>query len=169
MRSYNTEIDWATIKTDYITSKISYRDLAKKHGISMRTLSCKAKKEKWVELRERNQDKIVTKMIATEAQKQIDRYTRMLNVTDKLLAKIEASIEMLDAEGVTIDKAGIKAISGAIKDIKEIQGIKSELDKMEQEARIKKLQREAEDRTIEEDNSSFGVLILPPIEDKPNE
>ena len=145
MKKYDAKIDWSPVKSEYISSKISYRDLAKKYNISMRTLADKAKKEKWVELRERNQDKIVTKMIATEARKQIDRYTRMLNVTDKLLTKIEASIEALDAEGVTIDKAGIKALSGAIKDIKEIQGLKSEMDKMEQQARIKKLQKEAED------------------------
>lgn len=138
-------VDWKKIKTEYITSDISYTELSEKYGVPRSTLSRIAGKEKWVELKERTEDKVVTKMIASEAKRQIDRYTRMLNVTDKLLTKIEASIEALDAEGVTIDKAGIKALSGAIKDIKEIQGLKSEMDKMEQQARIRKLQKEAED------------------------
>lgn len=138
-------IDWKKIKTEYVTSSTSYRKLAEKYGVPYKTIAYRAKAEKWVELRDCNEDKVVTKMIASEAQKQIDRYTRMLTVTDKLLAKIEASIESLDADGVTLDKAGIRALAGAIKDIKEIQSLKSDLDRREQEARIRKLNKEAEE------------------------
>ena len=136
--------DWKQIKTEYITTDISYTKLSQKYGVSRVTLSKIAGREKWVELKKRTEDKMITKMIAKEAQKPIDRYSRMLSVTDKLLAKIEASIEQLDADGVTLDKSGIRALAGAIKDIKEIQSLKSELDTREQEARIRKLQKEAE-------------------------
>ena len=138
------DVDWKKIKTEYITTDISYTKLAQKYGVSRVTLSKIAGREKWVELKKRTEDKVITKMVAKEAQKQIDRCSRMLSVTDKLLAKIEASIEQLDAEGVTLDKSGIRALAGAIKDIKEIQSLKSELDTREQEARIRKLQKEAE-------------------------
>ncbi len=43
-----------------------------------------------------------------------------------------------------IDRSGLKAIASSLRDIKEIQMLKSELDKKEQEARIAKLEKEAE-------------------------
>ena len=42
-----------------------------------------------------------------------------------------------------IDKSGIKAIASALRDIKEIQMLRSDLDEQEQKARIDKLRREA--------------------------
>ena len=42
-----------------------------------------------------------------------------------------------------IDRGGIKAIASALRDIKEIQMLRSDLDEQEQEARIEKLRRDA--------------------------
>ena len=42
-----------------------------------------------------------------------------------------------------IDRGGIKAIASALRDIKEIQMLRSDLDDQEQEARIEKLRRDA--------------------------
>ena len=44
-----------------------------------------------------------------------------------------------------VDRSGLKAIASSLRDIKEIQMLKTDLDKPEQEARIAKLQREAEE------------------------
>lgn len=152
-----TDIDWKKIKTDYVTNAVSYTELSKKYNVPRSTLSKIARKEKWVELKERTEDKVVTKMIASEAKKQISRYEKILSVTDKLIAKIEESINQLDADGVTLDKQGIRAIAGAIKDIKEIQGIKSELDRKEQEARIRKLQKESEDDSTADNKITIEI------------
>ena len=46
-----------------------------------------------------------------------------------------------------IDRTGLKAITSALRDIKEVQMLRSELDKQEQEARIAKLRKEVEDET----------------------
>ena len=63
-----------------------------------------------------------------------------------------------------VDRSGIKAIASSLRDIKEIQMLKSELDKKEQEARIAKLQREAEADKIHDENP-HGVVLMPPIMD----
>ena len=55
-----------------------------------------------------------------------------------------------------VDRSGLKAIASALRDIKEIQMLKSELDEQEQEARIKKLQREAE----REDDTTDGIEVV---------
>ena len=64
-----------------------------------------------------------------------------------------------------IDRSGLKAIASSLRDIKEIQMLKSELDKREQEARIKKLQMEATFRQ-EDDDKPSGVVLIPAITDE---
>ena len=63
---------------------------------------------------------------------------------------IEEHEEVKDVSTI-IDRAGIKAIASALRDIKEIQMLKSDLDQKEQEARIAKLQKDAvvEDKSTE--------------------
>lgn len=137
--------DWTQIKTDYITdSNSSYRKLAEKYGVSFNTLQCRAKKEDWAKLKRQAQDKITKKTIDKDIQNKVDRATRLLNVTDKLLLKIEETVEELSTEGIVLDKSTLKQISGALKDIKDIQGIKSDRDIREQEARIRNLEKQAE-------------------------
>lgn len=138
--------DWTKIKTEYITdSKSSYRKLAEKYGVSFNTLQCRAKDEGWAELKRQAQDKITTKSIQKGIDKQVNRATRLMGATDKLLVLIEKTVDGLSAGSVIADKAVLKQISGALKDIKDIQGIKSERDIREQEARIRSLERANED------------------------
>lgn len=136
--------DWTQIKTEYITdSNSSYRSLCEKYGVPFSTLSRKAKEEKWTELRVQAEDKVSTKTIDKAINQKVDRMTRLMNVTDKLLLKIEETVEELSTEGIVLDKSTLKQISGALKDIKEIQGIKSDRDIREQEARIRNLEKQA--------------------------
>ena len=149
--------DWTQIKTDYITdSNSSYRKLAEKYGVSFNTLQCRAKKEDWAKLKRQAQDKITKKTIDKDIQNKVDRATRLLNVTDKLLLKIEETVEELSTEGIVLDKATLKQISGALKDIKDIQGIKSDRDIREQEARIRNLEKQAES---EDKNNDITITI----------
>lgn len=134
--------DWQKIKTEYITTDTSYRKLAEKHGVGESTLFARASKEKWVEQKEQHQSKTVAKTLDAISKKQVDRATRLITVADKLLNKVESLIESDDK--VLLDTQGMKHISGVLKDIKEIQMIKSDADLREQEARIKNLQRQAE-------------------------
>lgn len=138
--------DWTKIKTEYITdSKSSYRKLAEKYGVPFATLRRKAKAEEWTKLRAQAEHEVSTKAIDKAIEDKVDRATRLMDVTDKLLGKIEETVETLCTGTVVTDKAILKQISGALKDIKDIQGIKSERDIREQEARIRNLERANED------------------------
>ena len=137
--------DWTKIKTEYITdSNSSYRRLAEKYEVSFNTLQCRAKDEEWAKLKRQAQDRITTKTIDKAIKRKVDRATRLMDVTDKLLIKIEEAVEELSIAGIVLDKSTLKQISGALKDIKEIQGIKSERDAREQEARIRNLEKQAD-------------------------
>lgn len=160
--------DWQSIKTEYITTDTSYRKLAQKHGVRYATLQARAKEEKWTALRDQHRTSTVSKSLTKISNKQAAKLARIEGITDKLLNKLEKAVDELDLEiikrktkvddGITetttetmeaveggiVDRAGLRQLTAALKDLKEIQMLRSELDRQEQEARIEKLRREAE-------------------------
>ena len=145
--------DWQAIKTEYITTDTSYRKLAEKYGVSRVQIGNVGKEENWVELRRQHLDRTVTKTVAAVENAQVNRAKKIQNVADKILNKIEA---MVDRPEPLTDKA-IRSLTAAVKDLKEIQGVKSVLDEQEQRARIANLQKQA-DKT--DDNKEPIKVII---------
>jgi isopentenyl diphosphate isomerase/L-lactate dehydrogenase-like FMN-dependent dehydrogenase len=189
-------VDWKRIKAEYIAGGTSYRKLAEKYGVSPTTLTKVAGREGWVAARHQAEIKktseIINSVSSTEAKKAVDKLTRVSDLTDKLLDKLEQAIEELDIQlykdvekvkeieynnelrpdkptkeiihekekvlevKTIVDRSGLKAIASSLRDIKEIQMLKTELDKQEQEARINKLRKEAE----REDDTTNEIEIV---------
>ena len=140
--------DWQKIKTEYITTDTSYRKLAQKHGVHYNAIANQAKKEDWISLRKQFCDRTVTKTVTKISDRKVDRAAKLLDVSDLLLEKVRAALESYD--DIPLDSQSMKHISGVLKDLKEIQMIRSDADLREQEARIAKLQREAQEDTVKE-------------------
>jgi hypothetical protein len=186
-------VDWKAIRNEYIADESSsYRKLAKKYGVSLTAITKRSKEEDWIGQRKQLKDKTMTKSIEKLSQKTADKLSRVADLTDKLLNKLEKAIEELDIQlfkdvvkvkeieynndlrpdkptkeiiheeekvievKTIVDRSGLKAIASSLRDIKEIQMLKSELDKKEQEARIAKLQKEAES---EQTDNEIRVVI----------
>lgn len=132
--------DWQAIKTEYITTDTSYRKLAQKHGVNYQAICHRSKEEGWIEQREQYRNDTITKTLDKISQQEANRAAKIHSVADKLLQKIEAIVE----SGELLDTKGIRALTAAVKDLKEIQSVRSELDKKEQEARIANLRKQAE-------------------------
>ena len=143
-------VEWTNIKAEYVAGGTSYRKLSVKYGVSFTTLQRKAKDEKWLELRRRKEDKTATKIVESISDKDAKKAVNIIDVADKLLGKIE------ELAGIVGDADSIKKLTSAIKDLKDIKGIKSDADMREQEARIAKLQREAME---EEQDNEIKVII----------
>lgn len=173
--------DWQKIKTEYITTDISLRKLAQKYGIRYATVQDRSKKEGWITLRDQHRTSTVSKSISKISNKQADKLARIEGITDKLLMKLEQAVDELDLEiikkktkleedgfevttesmvaqeGGIVDRAGLRHLTAALKDLKEIQMLKSELDRQEQQARIDKLRKEAEKE--EKNNEPVRVIM----------
>jgi hypothetical protein len=134
--------DWQAIKTEYITTDTSYRKLAQKYGVSRVQIGNVGAEEKWVELRRQHLDETLTKTVDTISNQQVDRAAKLVSVADLLLDKVKSLVESDSA--VLSDTQNLKHISGVLKDIKEVQMIRSAKDLEEQDARIAKLRKEAE-------------------------
>ena len=147
--------DWNKIKTEYLTSDTSYRKLAQKYGVNATTIAKKASKEGWVSQRQQQANRTLSKTLTAVSNRQVNRAARLQKVADKLLNKIEAAVDDYKMEVLLVDRQSLRQITGALKDIKDIQMIRSEADLREQEARISKLLKEAE----REDNGPNKVVI----------
>ena len=191
-------MDWKKIKAEYIAGGTSYRKLAEKYGVSFSTLRKVAAKENWTDLRNKCSTKRDTKIIEKLSDKSADKLSRVLDITDKLLDKLEQAISELDIQlyksviktkeieynhdlrpdkptkeiiheeekvievKSIVDRSGLKAIASSLRDIKEIQMLKTELDKQEQEARIAKLQKDAQE---EAQDKSITIVFGSDAED----
>lgn len=131
-------MDWKRIKAEYIAGGTSYRKLAEKYGVSFNTLKTHAIDEQWHKLRQQANHKATTKMVETISDKEAQKAVDIVDVADKLLNKIAEVIDLIS------DTQGLKHISSALKDIKDIKGFKSAADMREQEARIRNLEKQAE-------------------------
>ena len=154
-------MDWNKLKAEYIAGGTSYRKLAEKYkdeGITFDNLKNIAVKEGWAKLKEQAKDKATTKMVNTIANDISKKSLKIDDVADKLLDKI---CDLLEAIEIA-DSQTIKQCTSALKDIKDIKGVKSEIDLKEQNARIEKLRKEIESDQIH-DERPYGVVLMPPI------
>ena len=146
--------DWQAIKTEYITTQTSYRKLAQKYGVSYQAICHRSKEEGWIDLREQHKNKTISKTLEKISQQEADRAARIHSVADKLLNKIEAMVDAVEPED--IPAKAIRALTAAVKDLKEIQSVKSALDEQEQRARIANLQKQAQ----KEDAQTDGIEVV---------
>ena len=148
-------MNWKRIKAEYIAGGITLRELSEKHEVSYSTIQKKSMEEKWGNLRKKSRRKVEEKIIDTVSSKEAKRAVNIIDVADKLLAKIT---EVLDVTTTTQD---IRHLTSALKDLRDIKGIKSDADMREQEARIAKLQKDAQ---AEETDTDIKVTIAGDIE-----
>ena len=156
--------DWTKIKTEYLTTDTSYRRLAQKYGVNATTIAKKASKEDWVSQRQQQASRTLSKTLSAVSSRNAQRAAQLVEVADTLLEKVldmigrdDKALEETGGEGCILDAKGLKNLSGVLKDIKEIQMIRSEADLQEQEARIAKLRREAE---RDEDDKDRKVTVV---------
>ena len=152
--------DWQSIKTEYITTETSYRKLAQKYGVNTTNIAKRASSEGWVEQRKQNANKTLSKTLNAIGSKQAERTAKLIGVSDILLDKVKALLEA-DQE-LLVDTSIMKDVSVILKNLKDIQMIRSEADLREQEARIDKLRKEA---AVEKENNEIKVTIVGELEE----
>ena len=151
-------MDWNKIKAEYIAGGTSYRKLAKKYGVEYHSLQRIATKEGWTKLKSQAKAKSEAKMVNSISKDIANKSVKINDVADKLLDKIVCLLDELELA----DSQTIKQCTSALKDIKDIKGLKSDIDLREQEARIDKLRKDIEGDKPNEDKP-FGVVLMPPI------
>ena len=178
--------NWKKIKTEYITTDTSYRKLAEKYGIHYKVISERGKAEGWVEMRAQHRNKTITKALDIISDRQADQMAGLVTqAAEALLVQAMTAIGQLDRPVTThkhtieqdgekttteweelatapgaVNVAAVRHLATALKDISQVLGLKTELDRKEQEARIAALRQRS--MTGDGDDDETGVVLLPP-------
>lgn len=158
--------DWDLIKTEYITTDITCRKLAEKHGVSESTLFKKCSKEQWEASRKQHGSKLEAKILQKDINKRADiavtRANALMEAADILLEKTVRGIN----SAPIVTPTAAKNYSDALKNIKEIHMIRSAEDIEEQKARIRNLQRQSA-KDEGQETGQHGIVYLPCVVNMP--
>ena len=143
---------WSRIRADYLTTGLSYKQLAEKHHVGLSMVKKIAARENWTADRakinavtkevtqsDRNRLEGTEAEIVTIADIRRDRYEKFMEITDAMMDRIQAALTSPEV----ISPYSLKLLASALRDLREMQGLnKTALDIEEQQARIAKLRSE---------------------------
>lgn len=135
-------VDWNAIKAEYIAGGTTYKELAKKHNVPFSSLMKKGADEGWKKLRKKagrkTEEKIINS-VSKESAKNATSTAKLIDDSARLAA--EKIYKALAEETTAYD---LQSYVRSLKTLKEIVGVKSDLDIKEQKARIANLEKQAQ-------------------------
>lgn len=120
--------NWSKIKNSYVTSNLSQREVAKKHGVSESQLAVRASNEGWVKLRreyrskaeEKAKQKAMEKNAEVMASQLVDIGTAGENLA-ALIAEVSTEARSLRVgRSKKADTKAIRNLTGALKDLVDV-------------------------------------------------
>ncbi|MFW5651970.1 MAG: hypothetical protein ACOCNC_11450 [Acetivibrio ethanolgignens] len=130
-------VDWNKIEAEYITTMKSYRELCKEYGVTMSTLREKGKSGEWVKKREQWQHDTVTKFTSMAQEGELNRLSKIFDITDKALDKIAEGMESIDivllknkkkTKVIEYDNSLGKPKKEVVDEIEEIEEVRGGID-----------------------------------------
>lgn len=110
------KINWDEIRTEYVSSDVSLRSLARRYGIAPSTITKRCKKEDWESEREsiisRSNQEVIEQTIDTR--KSIAE--KCIRILGKMVDKVEESVDIVEPD----DISGKKQIVSMLKDLQEM-------------------------------------------------
>lgn len=173
--------DWEKIKTDYITGKMSQRELAEKYEVPLSNLKRRAVKEDWVKRRTQHETKVVTKVEEKRAGRKADKIIklqesadRMQQLIDKVLADEdqfhrhlidfgtkEVIHKKADTKAIRDMMATLKDLTAVIRDVYGLPGKEAAAAMRIARAKLKLDQQRAAYGRVSDDDT--GVVFMEPI------
>lgn len=113
--------NWTKIRNEYINGGISYSELAKKHGVSMSTLSKRAAAEKWAETKEQQTQTIRKKLETKTAEKIANNESEVAAIMSRIRLKLTRKIEQAVDKLEEVDAGELRKLVQSYKDMSEAQ------------------------------------------------
>lgn len=184
------KIDWVAAEHEYITTKMSYADIAKKYSVSCRLVNTYGAEHKWFAKRKEYLNNVSVKLAAKSEDKAVEKLLRLSQVADKVVDVLEKTVsdaEQFNRYVVTeatgdfaqrtseyifkkTDTKALRDVVTALKDItnviRNVNEIPTEAEKEQREAAKERLQMEKDktDNTNKKDTHfevSFGGGYIP--------
>lgn len=110
------KINWDEIRTEYVSTDVSLRSLARKYGVSPSTITKRCKKEDWESERETITSKSNQEVIAQTIDTRKSIAEKCIRILGKMVDKVEESVDIVEPD----DISGKKQIVSMLKDLQEM-------------------------------------------------
>lgn len=91
-----SKYDWDKLRTEYITSDLSLKDISDKYGVSQRLVNTKSAEQGWVDQRKNYNAKVVEKAVNKVAAKRANQLAKELAIADNISNVLKKALD--DAE-----------------------------------------------------------------------
>ena len=162
------KFDWEKIKTEYVTTDINLRNLAKKNGVSMNTISKYCKKEGWVKAREDYCARVSKKAVQKSCDKRANELSKVLDASFKIRDTIYSAVDdpkqfnrylvqygqgkgEFDTEERVYEKVDTKAIREMTQALKAVEGLIRSLNNLPTPAEQQRLDLERQKFELEKE------------------
>ena len=88
--------DWDKIRTEYITTDLSLKDITEKYGVQQRLVNTKSAEQGWVDQRKKYNAKVVEKAVNKVATKRANQLAKELTIADNISNVLKKALD--DAE-----------------------------------------------------------------------
>lgn len=147
--------NWVSLREQFLSDSFTKTVKKIKQKESDRMSRIMAASDKLLEKIERAIDELDIQMVTYKEKTKVIEYNNYKRPDKPTKEVIEEKEELIETKSI-IDRMGLQKVAASLLALKEIQDLKSEADIREQEARIAKLEKEAED----EDKTSEVEIII---------
>ncbi len=115
-------IAWTNIKSEYIATDVTYRELAKKHGVSLRAIAGKAKEENWQKEKQDYCNNVATKVQQKTSEKTAESFANytvelrgdIIQINRDIITKIYQTLHKYD---LAFSPKDLKNLSSMLTDL----------------------------------------------------
>lgn len=108
--------DWEKIRIEYISGIETMRGLSRKYGLSVSTISARAKRDGWKQDAKGLSDKITEKCEQVMVDRALSNQEKALTIIDELLDKMAQAVRYVDKK----DVPAMKNLVQSMKDLKDL-------------------------------------------------
>lgn len=185
----SSEVDWLELKTEYITTDITLKELAAKHNAALQTVNSRSARELWRREREKYRLARSRTMLYKTRQRQAAAGAQQLGILQDATSKIADAIDKALADATQlhrhragnddggeqvlqkIDDRAVRNLSSAMRDLSAVVRDLYDLPSLPDKAAILTARRrlDLDERRIEAglpdpDDDGAGVVVLAPVD-----
>ncbi len=155
-------IDWGQAQGEYVTTRVSYRDLAAKLQVHYWTLNKRARAEGWSAKRKAYRENILKRTIQRSSRMEVDRLAKM----KQAVIDLEDEILSIKVDGAKDAYYKSRAIDQVIASSSRMYGLLTEAERTSLEIAREKLAIEKKRLEVDLDAGSEIIVTIAPEAEK---
>lgn len=175
------KLDWAKIKSEYVSSDMSQADVIKKYGVSGTTVKKHCKEEHWVRDRKKYRERVTNRAIRKQADREGNRLAKIIETSRVLADRVATAARdpeqfnlwlcetstpegMRETEERVMRKVDMKSINEAIKIMQAAEKLERSINNIltlqeEQQLQIAREKWEAEKKQMATEHQKEDLVI----------